>query len=491
MPVDAWLETELPRLLPAFLPTQRWFGGKAREIHVVDFEDAVWLAASPYRCALIVIGVRYADDATERYVMLLAFVGERTSLPVVGRIDPFGAALWAVEAATDAKAVLALLRGFGSRQEVPMLHGGRLRYGDSGAAAERGIARAATSGNITPLGAEQSNTSVRLDRTLVFKIFRKLDNGENPEVEVARFLTTGTTFRALPVLRGSLTYVSASGESSTAGVLQDWIESLGDGWTHVVALLRQPAAGTAGESLPRDLRALGVTTADFHAALATDTTDPAFAPEPVTAADVQIWRVSLLERAARMFRLVERNIHGWTEDARRLGEALLDLRGRTPVIAEIPELTMSSRFHKIRIHGDYHLGQILRTPNGFAVIDFEGEPTRPLAERRLKHCALKDVAGMIRSFDYAVETAREHHSNAPDDAPPTRHLREFFLDAYLTAATAHRATFLPRDRHAIDAWIDFFELEKALYEVDYEINNRPAWVRIPLRGILRILRGQA
>lgn len=275
------------------------------------------------------------------------------------------------------------------------------------------------------------------------------------------------------------------------GILQDWIESLSDAWTHVVALLRQSATRTSGESLARDLFTLGVTTADLHAALATDTADPAFAPEPVTTADVQAWRASLLERAARTFRLIERQVDGWTGDARRFGEAVLDLRGRTPALMEVPELTTSRGFHKIRVHGDYHLGQVLRTPHGFAVIDFEGEPTRPIAERRLKHCALKDVAGMIRSFDYAIDAAGEQASNGPDDATCLRCLQEAFLDGYLTAAVAHRAAFLPRDRHTIDAWIDFFEVEKALYEVEYEINNRPAWAGIPLRGILRLLRGQA
>jgi trehalose synthase-fused probable maltokinase len=372
-----------------------------------------------------------------------------------------------------------------------MLRGGRLCYGDAGADAERLIARAAHTGSITPVGTEQSNTSMRLDGALAFKLFRKLDTGENPELEVGRFLTTRTTFRAMPMLRGSLTYVSASGESSTTGILQDWIESLSDAWTHVVALLRQSATHMGGESLARDLFTLGATTADLHAALATETADPAFAPEPATPADVQAWRASFLERTARTFRLIEGHVDGWTGDARRFGEAVLDQRHRMPARVELPELTASDGFHKIRIHGDYHLGQILKTPGGFAVIDFEGEPARPIAERRLKHCALKDVAGMIRSFDYAIDAAGEQDSNATDDATSLRCLREAFLDGYLTGAVAHRAVFGPRGRRTIDAWIDFFEVEKALYEVEYEINNRPAWVRIPLRGILRILRQRA
>jgi maltose alpha-D-glucosyltransferase/alpha-amylase len=340
------------------------------------------------------------------------------------------------------------------------------------------------------LSAEQSNTSVRLDGRFVFKLFRRLDTGENPELEVSRFLTRRTAFRAIPELRGSLTYVSARGEPSTVGVLQDWIDNHGDGWTHVTSQLRQAQAETARESLLRDLHELGVTTAGFHAALSTATGDAAFTPERVTMADVRSWRASLREGAARMFHLVERSIDGWTGDIRELGGALLDLRDRTPLCVEGPELTTESGFHKIRIHGDYHLGQILRTSEGFVVTDFEGEPTRPLAERHLKHCALKDVAGMLRSFDYAVDTAYQSGSSARASAMLHRRLRESFLDGYLTSAMAHGAVFLPRDRHTIEAWVGFFELEKARYEVEYEINNRPAWAHIPLRGILGLLRRQ-
>jgi maltose alpha-D-glucosyltransferase/alpha-amylase len=489
MVLDPWLETELPRLLPAFLPNQRWFSGKARSIQVVDVEDAVWLVDSPHRCALIVIGVGYADDARERYAMVLAHVAEHAGLPVVGRLERFGSAGFVVEAATDPDAALALLHGFVSAQERRMLRGGTLRYGDADAAAARGLARTAESRTIDPLGTEQSNTSLRLDRTLVFKLFRRIEQGENPDVEVGRYLTTRTTFRAMPMLRGSLTYMSARGESSTLGVLQDWIESEGDGWSHVVSRLRRSGAGTRLDSLPRDLRAMGAITADLHAALATHTADPAFAPEPVATSDVQTWLASLRTRAARTFDLVERTIDTWGDDARALGESLLAIRPHAPALAEPPPSARG--FQKIRIHGDYHLGQILRTRDGFTVLDFEGEPTRPLAERRLKQCALKDVAGMVRSFDYAVEAAREQDSNAGEDTLSSQALRESFLDAYVAAAFAHGAAFLPSDRRIIDAWVDFFEIGKALYEVEYEINNRPAWVAIPLRGILRILSGHA
>jgi maltose alpha-D-glucosyltransferase/alpha-amylase len=490
MSVDAWLEHELPRVLPTFLPRQRWFAGKAREIQEVDVEDAVWLTASPRDVAFVVIAVGYADGPMERYGMLLGFADRRTELPMVAPAEQLGAALCAVEAARDANAVRALLSGFLTQRTISMRHGGRLLYGDTNTRADAIIGRVVERGGVEPIGAEQSNTSVHLDRTLVFKLFRKLETGENPELEVGRFLTNHTTFRATPILRGSLTYVSTRGEPSTVGLLQDWIESFSDGWTHVAALLRQPRSGSSAETLARDLYRIGATTADLHAALCAGAAESAFAPEPVTTADVRAWNASLLDRVARTFRLLEQHINGLNPEAHQLATMLLDRRAKIGVAAGVPTPAGRGGFMKIRIHGDYHLGQVLKTHDGFVIIDFEGEPARPLAERRLKASALKDVAGMIRSFDYAIGVADADERRAPDETF-ARRLRESFLDGYLASARARAASFVPRDREAVDAWIGFFELEKAMYEVDYELNNRPDWAHIPLQGILRILRREA
>jgi trehalose synthase-fused probable maltokinase len=484
MAPSARLDTEIPRLLPAFLPTQRWFAGKGHVIQNVDLDDAAWLGDAPHRRALAIVGIRYADGTADRYAMVLGFAHDCADLPVVGRVGDGAAATWMVEAASDPDGALALLRGFARLDDVPTLRGGRLHYGDSSAAG-RARARTAEPRDVRPVGRDQSNSSVRVGGALVFKLFRKLETGENPELELGRFLTTRTTFRAMPTLHGSLSYVSPRGEWSTLALLQDWIDSRADGWTSVVDRLGQPAAGVAGASLAPDMHLLGVITADLHAALGADTKDPAFAPEPATAADVEAWRASLQARATRVFSLVERHVHRWTGDARRLGEALLDLRRGEAVVAEVSPPVASPGFHKIRIHGDYHLGQTLKTADGFALVDFEGEPGRPVAERRLKHCALKDVAGMLRSFDYAVEAARG--ANAADDLTATRRLREPFLEGYLTAAVGRGAVFLPSGRPAIESWVAFFEIEKALYEVEYELDNRPARVATPLRGSLRLL----
>jgi trehalose synthase-fused probable maltokinase len=191
---------------------------------------------------------------------------------------------------------------------------------------------------------------------------------------------------------------------------------------------------------------------------------------------------------ARTSRLLEQHIGTLNKEARQLGTTLLDGREKIGVAAEVPALAGPGGFTKIRIHGDYHLGQVLKTRHGFVIIDFEGEPARPLAERRLKSAALKDVAGMIRSFDYAIGVADADERHAPHE-PFARRLRQSFLDGYL--ANARDGSFVPRDREAVDAWVDFFEFEKAMYELDYELNNRPGWAHIPLQGILRILRRKA
>jgi maltose alpha-D-glucosyltransferase/alpha-amylase len=483
-----WMEQALPDLLPGFLPQRRWFGGKARMIVRVDLEDAAWLTGGRRPYALLVVRVEDAIGDRTAYSLLLAFDDQTDGRAVVGRVDGGRDVAWAVEATDAPDAALALLQGFASSPRVatiPMLHGGTLLYRDGDEPAASVLAGRPT---VQPVGADQSNTSLRLDRTLAFKLFRRLEHGENPELEIGRFLTTRTSFRALPILRGSLTYVPARGEPATLGVLQDWIENQGDGWSHVVGLLRQ--SGDGSDALRQDAFSLGTTTASFHQALAADGDEPAFSPEPVTPIDVDAWRGNVVERLSRTRDLVSRHMSSWPEPAVRLAESFVgDSSAR--VVSRLPDPeTSGARFHKIRVHGDYHLGQTLRTAQGFVLIDFEGEPARPLAERRAKQAALKDVAGMLRSFEYAVEAARTETHVRTEDPPAAGHLRRAFLEGYWSACSGGAPGFLPADRQSVNAWIDFFELEKALYEVEYEVNNRPAWAHIPLRGLVRILSGR-
>jgi maltose alpha-D-glucosyltransferase/alpha-amylase len=474
----------LPGLLPPFLPTQRWFGDKARQVAACEVEDLASLAGAE-RTVVVVVEVRFEDGGRQRYSLIVALRAAAGSLPVIGRL-PDGA--WIVEAGTDPDATLALLRGFASAGELPMARGGRLRHADASAEAREALA--GPTPPVRSLGAEQSNTSSRVGTRFVFKLFRRLDVGENPEVEVGRFLTSETDFRAMPTLEGSLTYVTPAGESSTLGVLQQWVESAGDGWRYTLAGLGTiRGAGAQALPLADDIGRLGAITADFHAALASSRTAPAFAPEPITEQDVDGWMAEVRTQMAGALALVEQRRADWPASTRALAT---DALARVPPVwgrLRAPDIAETGAFARIRIHGDYHLGQTLKTPTGFALIDFEGEPAIPIARRRLKHGALKDVAGMLRSFDYAIETVCADRPESAGDLRARAGLREAFLDAYLEAATGHRSPAIPAGAIARGRWLAFFEFGKALYELDYEINNRPDWVHIPLRGLLRALDG--
>jgi trehalose synthase-fused probable maltokinase len=492
------LRTVLINALPAFLPRQRWFAAKARRLAGIEVEDLGRLGRERSAVvALALIQARYDDGGAERYCLLLSFsTEERPS--AIASADADGRREWIVEAGGEPAAVRALLEGLRSRAPVPTEHGGRVRCGDArGPEGEPGWMEEVFSGSAKPLGAEQSNTSLRLGRRYVFKLFRKIETGENPEVEMGRFLGTRTAFAAAPALRGSVTYDPARGEPSTLGVLQDWVESDGVGFGTVVAGLRgaAPSEGLP-ERIAADMAALGRTTADLHVALGSDSTLTEFAPEAPSTKDLDSWALGVAARAERVRRLLEAPEGPLLPPTRALAGRFLALLPGTRAGAAF-HVPAEAPFRKIRVHGDYHLGQTLRTAGGFVVLDFEGEPGRSFAERRLKQCALKDVAGMTRSFEYAWETARESAPSAgslPEagaDADPAAAMRATFLTAYRQGLRASRAPLAPERDDTFGAWLDFFELDKALYEIEYELNSRPDWVRIPLRGAVRILKRRA
>ena len=495
--LTAWLFTELPVAASAWLPLQRWFGGKSRAIDRVEVEDVFWLSSEPLRCALLVVEVQYEEAGAsesrvrERYAMAVSIRDDARGCSTIGRIE-WQPGLRAVEAGTDGSAVLALLRGFLTGEPVRGARGGLLTSADATHAARQAMAPSGVEPPaVVPVGLEQSHTSIRLGSTHMFKLFRRLDEGENPQLEIGRFLAN-TSFRSAPRLEGSLTYRAPDGRTATLGLLEDWIANRGDGWSYVVNQLeRATREGSGLEELAQDMFLLGTTTADFHAALASDPTSEAFAPEPVTQADVHTWQSGLLAQADRAMALVERHHARWSVEAAQLGRSLLRSRADLPQRCSSPDLGLGQAFQKIRVHGDYHLGQTLKTTVGFALIDFEGEPAKSLEDRRQKQCALKDVAGMMRSFEYATQTVVERTESAPGASLSASGLREAFMEGYLASAMVGGATFLPSAPDSVASWIGFFELEKALYEVEYEVHNRPAWAHIPLRGVIRILQRRA
>ena len=332
-----------------------------------------------------------------------------------------------------------------------ILDGGRVAGAHGEAVGTPTRARPARVGEPRRLTGEQSNTSVLFGDAIILKHFRRLAAGVNPDVEITRFLTERTAFRHTPRLLGSLEYRDADGAWALA-MAQDLVAESRDGWRWL--LERLSARDAALPALTR----LGRRTAELHLALASDGQDPAFAPERITPADVAAWTAG-----------VQRQL-----DAARgaLGGRLPD--GVAPRVDGLAGLVGAAR---LRHHGDFHLGQTLAVRDGddWVLIDFEGEPLRPLEERRRKHTPLRDVAGMLRSLGYAA-------ASAPAPGGWEEQARAAFLDGYRTAAG--RAPFLPGDETAFTRALAVLEIEKAAYEIVYEANNRPDWVAIPARGLV-------
>jgi maltose alpha-D-glucosyltransferase/alpha-amylase len=369
--------------------------------------------------------------------------------------------------------------------------------------------------------AEQSNNSVVFGERLILKVFRRLEDGVNPELEVGRFLTEQTAFSQIAPLAGSLEFRRDRGEPVAIAVLQGYVPNQGDAWQytlttldHYLKAMEQPASGDApaqkqtllqasAMDMPEvatrtigayldSARLLGRRTAELHTALASDPDDPAFAPERISPQDQRSIYQSLNAVALRSLELLRSQLNRLPEDAKDEAKRVLELE---PRIAQALRAFLARRLTttRIRVHGDYHLGQVLYTGHDFVIIDFEGEPTRSLYERRLKRLALRDVAGMLRSFDYASQAALRSGHFEPPSAPRLEAWARFwvdsvsaaFLHSYLT--TAGNASFVPQNAEDLDLQLSTMLLEKALYELRYELNTRPDWVRIPLRGILEVV----
>jgi len=358
----------------------------------------------------------------------------------------------------------------------------------------------------------------------VLKIFRRLEQGINPDLEIGRFLTEKTSFRNVPLLAGYLEYADATGACSSMATLQNFVRNQGDAWEFTLQhaeryfdrvyntasapppLPAHSPLALSAEAIPEQSRQtvgayldsaalLGQRTAELHLALSTETGDPAFDPEPYTGADQWSFCESALSLLQRNFRLLRHQQPNLASDvhveSRQVLAAESELERR---FRSFEHRTLTSL--RTRIHGDYHLGQILVSGDDFVIIDFEGEPARPLAERRRKRSPLQDVAGMLRSFHYAAYApllgvaSRPASITAPESLGPWAYFWQMWVSAAFLRSyfeTAGRAPFLSGDPEEVAAIIEAHLLEKAVYELGYELNNRPLWMRIPLGGIAQFL----
>ncbi|MFL5354909.1 maltokinase N-terminal cap-like domain-containing protein [Archangium sp.] len=432
--------------LPDYLRNQRWFGGKASPIKSVSAVDHATLPLPDGReFTLAVVEVVYELGHPERYLLPVLSTGE-------GVQDAF----------EDAEVLRAFFQLIREKRELPSASGKLVgEWLDT----PEGLMALPSPLPVRRLQVEQSNTSVVVAEKVILKVIRKLEVGINPEYEVGRFLATKTSFRATPTLLGALSSEGPAG--GTLAVVHRYVPDVTDGWRYTLDHFRRGARLT--EPFLGELRGLGQRLGELHRALASNSDEPAFAPEPLHAEDLQRWSASMvgemgvtLADAMRQFPELEN---------RR--ETLL---GHAKQLAQV-----SPSGQKIRIHGDLHLGQVLRAHGDWLIFDFEGEPGRTFSQRREKYSALRDVAGMLRSFDYAEATVTLEGLAAGERVGPARRA---FLEGY--RASTRGAPFLPQDDASFNAMLDAFELEKMLYEVRYELQNRPDWVRIPVQALMRM-----
>ena len=364
------------------------------------------------------------------------------------------------------------------------------------------------------LSAEQSNSSLLYANKFFLKLYRKLENGVNPDVEITRFLTERRAFQHVPEFAGAVEYRRGRTEPTVVCLMQAAVPNDGDAWALTLdavgryydrVLSRkaelQSAETSAGPLLqeliggiyPEKAMLLGQRTGELHRALASEPDDAAFAPEPFNAMAQRSVYQSMRASLRRAFALLQKKLPHLPEAFR--DEAAEVMAAEQEILArEQRILEQRAGAAKIRIHGDFHLGQALYTGKDFVFLDFEGEPARALSERKLKRSVLRDVAGMMRSFQYAAYSALWQPSMRPEDAPflekwADRWYREMsstFLQSYLDATSG--ASFIPQHEAEFNVLLQAYLLDKAVYEIGYELNNRPDWVVIPVRGIKHILR---
>jgi maltose alpha-D-glucosyltransferase/alpha-amylase len=515
---------KLEKVLVADLADRRWFRGKAQTIrsgHIVDRIDIPGAHG-----VLAFLRVDYIEEESEIYALPLAvatdFEAERMLLDspssVIAEIVGGDSTGLLYDATADPAFGAALVRLAANRKK---LRGNEAVVSALPMTASRGLAKAIDGHSARPGIGEQSNTSLTFGDQLVLKMFRRFDPGPNPELEVGRALTESAHFENAAPLQGALE-VALNGRTAAFAVLHQYVPNLGDAWSHTLAalsLVYEQVAARRTELGPapaarhpldvdddeldqmRDLigiplheaRLLGERTGEMHLALSSVTDDPAFTPERLSTLYQRSLYQSTRSSIRTSFNLLERRRRHLTPAQSELADTVLGLQAS--ILDDLRSITTEKiDAMRIRIHGDYHLGQVLFTGNDFVIIDFEGEPQRPMSERRIKRLGLRDVAGMLRSYQYTTQMALRVAMNSGVEEPGhADHLAEWgdalarwlaaaFLRGYLT--TLDGTSLIPSDSGHLKRLLDTLVLDKAAYELSYELNNRPDWVEIPLRGLI-------
>ncbi len=529
----------LEKYLPAYIRTQRWFGAKSQRIKTAAVTEILPLYEGDFAAFLIFVRLEYSGGGGETYLLPLTYMADAEALDlfednpraIVARVEARGeegiGKGYLVDAFTHESFSDLLLKMIATR------HGTKGRGGRVSASTTTLFRKIARGGRMpfeaSVLRAEQSNTSIRYEDRFILKLFRRLQEGINPDLEIGRFLTR-KGFAYIPPVAGAIEYGTPDEEPRTLAILQAYVPNQGDAWEytlhslsgyfeHVLEHPEEPLPKVPQESLldlsrreiPQEMAdrigfylesagLLGDRTAEMHRALASEPIQPLFKPESFS----KLYQRSLFQSMNLLAGQVLPTFEKWyaKEGPAMSTSRRADIERVLSRKAEIGEhfkvLTrMKITAKRLRCHGDYHLGQALYTGGDFVIIDFEGEPARPVSERRIKRSPLRDVAGMLRSFHYAVYSAllreEERGSFHADRRPALEQWAEAwypwvcarFLQGYLDRCRG--TDFLPETEEEIKSLLSVYLMEKAVYELGYEMNNRPDWIMIPLKGIEQLL----
>lgn len=456
-----------------WIARQRWFGEKTRSIAAVEPLWQWFFSLESGDVALATVLLSYADGGASRYFLPLAIVGDGAHLPANATV---------ATTVTGQRVVDALHVPAFQRWWLERIANGDVATGtqDSwqwshvdGYAAAVQHASALTA---RVLSGEQSNTSLLFGQDLILKVFRRLEPGQNPDVEIGTYLTS--TFPTVPVPHtfGGASLASV-GVTYTVTAAQQFVANDGDCWQWLLHVLGDGSAAEVEEAA-RTIALLGQRTGELHMALGAATDNPAFQPEQIDAAFCARWHETLQHELDLTIHLLRQGDVLNEADA----DLIEHLRHR------LADTEVLQGTEAIRVHGDYHLGQVLRTTDGdVSILDFEGEPSRPIEDRRRRYPALKDVAGMTRSLDYARATIARQPSRSLSDQGQVEAwfagARRHFLASYRAATSGATGRLVPAGERDFARALALFELEKALYEARYELNNRPDWVTIPVEAI--------
>jgi maltose alpha-D-glucosyltransferase/alpha-amylase len=525
----------LEQCLAGYLPHCRWFGGKARKLKTIQIVETVRAAIDDRAVHLAFLRVAYIDGEPETYLLPIAcaqgkdakHLQEKLPHTVIARVDDGNSENVLYDATWDHDFVKLLLDVIARKRRL------KGRQGEVCGAPTRALRQIAGDSDalqeLAPnvLKGEQSNTSIVFGDKLIFKLYRRVESGTNPDVEVGRFLTEHAGYSHTPPVAGVLSYERETQPAASLGILQAFVPNEGDAWRFTLDTLDRyfeqvlakrvaldseliaplglfeltempfpPEAQDAIGSYIESARLLGQRTGELHLALASAPQIPDFAPEPMTVLAQRSLYQSLRGMSGQVFDLLRQRLSSLPEPARAdaghvLGlQSVIDGRFRRILGRKLGSV-------RIRCHGDYHLGQMLYTGKDFVIIDFEGEPARALSDRRLKRSPLRDIAAMLRSFHYAAYTALLDRKVGSVLRPEDQVLLEpwaafwvlwtsvAFLQTYTDVT--RNSDLLPLDAANRQALLDVFLLEKALYEVRYELNNRPAWVGVPVKGVRQLL----